>query len=91
MCEECRHYPCISSCPYAPEPESVYICDECEEGIYAGETVYEIGGHKYCEGCIEDARYIAEEPEEYEPDEDRAYDLWRDRQLMEEWEAMHDA
>lgn len=87
MCEECRHYPCISSCPNAPEPEPVYICDNCDEGIYPGETVYEIGGHKYCEDCIDNARFIAEEPEEYEPDEDRAYDLWRDRQLMEEWEA----
>lgn len=91
MCELCRHNPCVSNCPNAPEPEPVYICDECEEGIYPGETVYEIGGHKYCETCIDNARYIAEEPEEYEPDEDRAYDLWRDRQLMEEWEAMHDA
>lgn len=44
MCEECRHYPCISSCPNAPEPEPVYICDECDEGIYPGETVYEIDG-----------------------------------------------
>lgn len=87
MCEECRHYPCISSCPNAPEPEPVYICDNCDEGIYAGETVYEIDGKYYCETCIDNAGYIAEEPEEYEPDEDRAYDLWRDRQLMEEWEA----
>lgn len=91
MCELCRHNPCVSNCPNAPEEEPVYICDECEEGIYDGDAVYEIGGHKYCESCIDSARFTAEAPEPYEPDPDRLYDEWRDRQLMEECEAMHDA
>lgn len=87
MCQECRHNPCLSNCPNAPEPEPVYICDCCEDGIYAGEVVYEINGLHYCENCIDNMRYVAEEPEPYEPDEDRAYDLWRDRQ----WEREEDA
>ena len=88
MCEECRHYPCISSCPNAPEPEPVYICDECEEGIFAGELVYEIGGHKYCETCIDNASYTAEYPEEYEPD---PMDIWKakvEAKMCEEAERM---
>ena len=80
MCELCRRNPCDSRCPNAPDPQPIYICCCCEEGIFAGETVYEIDGHYYCEGCIDDMRFVAEE-EEYEPDEDRAYDEWRDRQL----------
>ena len=86
MCELCRHNPCSSGCPNAPEEEPVFICDSCEEGIFAGEEVYEIDGHKYCEGCINDARYTAEAPEPYEPDPDRIYDDYRDRQLSGEAE-----
>lgn len=41
MCEECRHYPCISSCPNAPEPEPVYTCAHCDDAIYMqGSTSY---------------------------------------------------
>ena len=80
MCEECRHNPCSAGCPNAPEPQPVYVCCHCGESIYAGETAYEIKGCCYCEDCINDMRFVAEE-EECEPDEDRAYDLWRDRQL----------
>ena len=83
MCELCRHNPCSSSCPNAPEPEPVYICDECEEGIYPGETVYEIDGHKYCETCIDNARYITEEPEEYEPDAMDIYKAYIEREMCD--------
>ena len=83
MCEICRHNPCLSGCPCAPEPEPVYICDECEEGIYPGETVYEIGGCKYCETCIDNARYIAEEPEEYEPDAMDVYKAYIEREMCD--------
>ena len=83
MCEECRHYPCLSACPNAPEPEPVYICDNCEEGIYPGETVYEIGGHKYCETCIDNAGFIAEEPEEYEPDAMDIYKAYIEREMCD--------
>jgi hypothetical protein len=61
----------------------VYICDECEEGIYPGETVYEIGGHKYCESCIDNAGYIAEEPEEYEPDAMDIYKAYIEREMCD--------
>lgn len=83
MCEICRQYPCHPRCPNADEPEPIYICDNCEEGIYDGEYVYEIGGYKYCEGCINDSRYTAETPE---PDDDSIYERWRDRK----WEQEHD-
>lgn len=91
MCEICRQYPCHPCCPNADEIEPIYICDNCKEGIYDGEYVFEIGGCKYCEGCINDSRYTAEAPEPYEPDEDRIYDEWRDRQMMEEWEHNNNA
>ena len=83
MCELCRHNPCSAGCPNAPEPEPVYICDECEDGIYDGDTYYELGGKIYCQGCIDYARQTAEchSYEEFEPDEDRIYDAYRDRQL----------
>lgn len=74
MCEECRHTPCLSSCPNAPEPEPVYTCDNCDEAIYAGEYVYEIGGKHYCEKCIDNAGFTADYPEEYEPD---PMDIWK--------------
>lgn len=83
MCEECRHYPCLSACPNAPEPELVCFCDECEEGIFAGETLYEVGGHKYCENCIDNARYIAEEPEKYEPDAMDIYKAYIEREMCD--------
>lgn len=84
MCEECRHHPCISSCPNAPEPEPVYICDECDEGIYPGETVYEIGGKYYCETCIDNAGYIAEAPEEPEIDAMDVYKAYIEREMCDE-------
>ena len=84
MCELCRHTPCSSGCPNAPEEEPVFICDCCEDGIYAGEEVYEIGGHKYCEGCINDARYTAEAPEEPEIDAMDVYKAFIERKMCDE-------
>ena len=83
MCELCRHNPCSAGCPNAPEPD--HMCEQCGRGIYAGELYYVLGGCEYCPECVEAAAEFV--PEEYdEPDEDRIYDEWRDRQLMEEWE-----
>lgn len=84
MCEECRQNPCHPRCPNAPEPQPVYICDKCDEGIYDGETVYELDGRHYCEYCVDEAKFTAEAPEPYEPDEDAAYERWRDMHLEEE-------
>ena len=76
MCELCRHNPCSAGCPNAPDDEAIYICDECEEGIYDGDAYYEIGGKIYCQNCVDYAHQTAEYPpyEEYEPD--GAY-LWK--------------
>ena len=54
MCEVCRQNPCHPQCPNAPEPEPVYRCTECGDGIYEGERYAEIGGLKYCGSCLDD-------------------------------------
>lgn len=85
MCEECRHHPCISACPNY-EPPVAYKCDCCGGNIYAGDTVYIINDNHYCEYCC----YQAEaEVEEYD-DSDYKYEMWRDQQLMDEWEKNDD-
>jgi formylmethanofuran dehydrogenase subunit E len=38
------------------EREECGICDECGEDIFEGEHVYMLGGHVYCEDCVEDSR-----------------------------------
>lgn len=35
-------------------------CDECGEDIYEDDDVYEIGGHTYCQSCIDYAHGFAE-------------------------------
>ena len=72
MCELCRHNPCSSGCPNAPEPE--YICEECGYGIEYGQHIYHLGGYTFCEKCVENAAEYYEDPEDYEPD--GAY-LWK--------------
>lgn len=47
-----------------PEPVVVYRCGWCGEEIYAGDTAYLDDGVPVCERCIEDCRFIVEEPEE---------------------------
>ena len=71
MCEECRHYPCISSCPNF-EAEALYYCDNCGGEIYSGEHYYRITIEGYptqnlCEECVDSFGEYAES-EEYEPD-----------------------
>ena len=47
------------------EPVVVYYCDWCGEPIYAGDTAYKAAdGAPVCERCIEDYRFIVEEPED---------------------------
>lgn len=65
------------SCPNADnELEPIHICDMCEEGIYEGDTYYQIGDNYYCEGCIGSCKFTAEydEPDVYEPD---PMDIWK--------------
>lgn len=83
MCDLCRYNPCISNCPNF-EPEPVYLCDECGDGIYDGEPYYSIDDKHYCEGCIDTFRYTAYAPEPYEPD---PMDIWKaikERELLDE-------
>lgn len=55
MCSECwytvGHAP---GCPNAPEPEPVYTCIKCGEGIFNGDKYYDSYDGAICQGCIED-------------------------------------
>ena len=78
MCELCRRNPCVGTCPNAPEPEPVYICCCCEEGIYDSDDYYVFADEIYCQDCVDRARQTAREPEYefYEPD---AMTVWKER------------
>lgn len=55
MCALCRRDPCDSRCPNAPEPEPVFWCSKCGEGIYAGDQYLETeDGETICKECLED-------------------------------------
>lgn len=55
MCSICLRTPCHPQCPNAPEPEAVYKCKYCGEGIVEGEEYVEIDGEYYHrDDCIED-------------------------------------
>lgn len=56
MCDICLSSPCLSGCPNAPEPQSVFICSGCGEKIYEGEDYWDIMGEQFCEGCVDQAR-----------------------------------
>lgn len=59
MCDVCRQFPCDPRCPNAPEPEAVYTCCNCREGICEGDTYYIIDNKKWCEECINECAKIA--------------------------------
>ena len=52
MCEICHSSPCLSRCPNAPEPEAVYKCAYCKEGIIEGDEYFEYDGKYYHEDCF---------------------------------------
>jgi len=54
VCMECRMNPCSPYCPNAPEPETVYVCEHCNEPIVVGEEYYEYDGECYHEECFGD-------------------------------------
>lgn len=54
MCSECLHTPCLTGCPNAPEPEPIYICTECGDGIMEGDMYLRIGGKILCESCVDE-------------------------------------
>lgn len=54
MCSVCRRIPCAAGCPNAEDPEPMYTCKGCGEGIYEGDRYYDgIDGY-YCKECLED-------------------------------------
>lgn len=54
MCSVCLKTPCDSRCPNAPEPEALYDCAYCNEGIKAGDKMVCINGVHYHLDCLED-------------------------------------
>lgn len=53
MCMECHSYPHRPGCPNAPEAEREILgyCGYCDEPIYEGQWIYEIGAEYYHDGC----------------------------------------
>lgn len=46
--------------PDGKEPKVMFFCADCKHEIFVGEEYYDIGGKKWCEDCVEDARKTAE-------------------------------
>ena len=65
MCEICHSAPCLSRCPNAPEPKTVFECSGCGGMILEGDYYWEIMNEQWCEACISNARREAE----YDADE----------------------
>ena len=61
MCVVCRQTPCHPRCPEAPEPNEIYTCICCGDGIYAGDGYYDLLGDIWCEECVREQYRIAEE------------------------------
>lgn len=69
MCEDCRHYPCITECPnYEENP--VFTCDCCGNEIFDGEKYYllddipDVKTLILCKECIDGfGRYAESEKE----------------------------
>ena len=83
MCEICGCYPCRSACPNAPEPQPVYECEDCGEGIYDGDNYYSISGLILCEDCIGGYLCTCEAPEPPEVDAMDVYKRWVEREMCD--------
>lgn len=64
MCDLCRHYPCDSRCPNAPNPPTVFLCSGCGGEIWEGDDYWDVMGEQFCEECIREAKREAV----YDPD-----------------------
>lgn len=53
MCSVCLKNPCDSRCPNAPEPEPVFLCSECREGIFEGDKYFEGTDGPVCMDCLD--------------------------------------
>lgn len=79
--------PCLgSACRYRNVLH--YYCDDCESDV---NKLYKWDdGSQLCRECCIDRLFdelhevTADDYEEYEPDEDYAYDVWREKRDMEE-------
>jgi len=70
-CEYCHSglpYLHLSGCPECPDPPVVYICTQCNEDIYEGDTYFEIDLKKYCEFCVDRCKKVAECETNHEED-----------------------
>lgn len=54
MCSVCLQSPCSSRCPNASEPEPVYMCIKCNEGIFSGDKYFDSYLGPICEDCLDD-------------------------------------
>lgn len=80
-CEICGHIGGHAyGCPEAPEPKPITQCIECGADIFIGDEVCQVGGYGsmklICAQC-----FMVTEVEALEPDEDLAYDTWREKNL----------
>lgn len=53
MCDLCLSFPHLPGCPNAPEPEPVYKCVGCKEGIFSGDEYYESYRGPVCKECLD--------------------------------------
>lgn len=54
MCSYCLSNPCKPGCPNAEDPEPVYECSICGEGIYEGEDFFDGPDGYICKDCLKD-------------------------------------
>lgn len=53
MCRLCMQTPCHPRCPNATEPEPLYRCNVCDEGIYEGDKYFAVGEKEICVECMQ--------------------------------------
>lgn len=54
MCNICLRNPCDARCPNSEDPEPLYSCGICGEGIFDGDHFYDSPEGYICEQCITD-------------------------------------
>lgn len=57
-----------------------FFCEHCGYGFETGDWICEIDGCYYHQDCVSE-KWGVQVPEPPEPDEDAAYERWRDKQL----------
>ena len=54
MCEICKQYDCIPSCPNFVERETFPVCSVCGYEMMEGERYYHIDAENVCIECLHD-------------------------------------